>query len=91
VQSEFRRPCVHRWQGADNTCLTAPQLKTVETYYGGVKNSKGELIFSGQALGNAMRAQQPPANGPSGGTFDLVRLPTTMPISTGTTSISIEI
>src|SRR3989442_8587522 len=23
----------------DNTCLTAPQLKTVETYYGGVKNS----------------------------------------------------
>jgi feruloyl esterase len=26
----------------DNTCLTAPQLKTVETFYGGVKNSKGE-------------------------------------------------
>ncbi len=39
----------------DNTCLTAPQLKTVETFYGGVKNSKGELIFSGQALGNPLR------------------------------------
>jgi feruloyl esterase len=41
--------------GADtNTCLTAPQLKTVEQFYGGVKNSKGELIFSGQALGNPL-------------------------------------
>ena len=58
---------------ADNTCLTEPQLKTVETYYGGVKNSKGELIFSGQALGNAIGAQSPPANGP-GSTFDLVRI-----------------
>jgi len=58
---------------ADNTCLTEPQLKTVETYYGGVKNSKGELIFSGQALGNAIGAQRPPANGP-GNTFDLVRI-----------------
>jgi hypothetical protein len=30
--------------------LTPPQLKTVETFYGGLHNSKGELIFSGQAL-----------------------------------------
>jgi feruloyl esterase len=37
-------------------CLTEPQLRTVETYYGGLKNSKGEMIFSGQALGNPMRA-----------------------------------
>ena len=58
----------------DATCLTPAQLKTVETYYGGVKNSKGELIFSGQALGNAMTAQNGVgANGP-GGTFDLVRI-----------------
>src|SRR5688572_26037529 len=34
-----------------NACLTDAQMKTVETFYGGVKNSKGELIFSGQALG----------------------------------------
>ena len=58
---------------ADNSCLTDPQLKTVETYYGGVKSSKGELIFSGQAFGNAIGAQRPPANGP-GNTFDLVRI-----------------
>jgi feruloyl esterase len=38
---------------ADN-CLTRSQLKSVETFYGGLKNSKGELIFSGQALGNPM-------------------------------------
>jgi feruloyl esterase len=57
----------------DNTCLTAPQLKTVETYYGGVKNSKGELIFSGQALGNAIGAQRASNNGP-GNTFDLVKI-----------------
>src|SRR5262245_15248713 len=29
----------------DNTCLTAAQLKTVNSFYGGVKNSKGEMIF----------------------------------------------
>jgi feruloyl esterase len=37
-------------------CLSEPQLRTVETWYGGLKNSKGEMIFSGQALGNPMRA-----------------------------------
>jgi len=58
---------------ADNTCLTDAQMITVETYYGGVKNSKGELIFSGQALGNPIGAQRPSAN-PAGGTFDLVRI-----------------
>ena len=39
-----------------DTCLTKPQLKSVETFYGGLKNSKGELIFSGQALGNPLPA-----------------------------------
>ena len=57
----------------DNSCLTAPQLKTVETYYGGVKNSKGELIFSGQALGNAIGAQRSTGQAP-GGTFDIVKI-----------------
>ena len=56
-----------------DSCLTDPQLKTVETYYGGVKNSKGELIFSGQALGNPIPALQPNPNGP-GGVFDLVKI-----------------
>ena len=41
--------------GADgDTCLTKAQLKSVETFYGGLRNSKGELIFSGQAFGNPM-------------------------------------
>jgi len=57
----------------DNTCLTAPQLKTVETFYGGVKNSKGELIFSGQALGNAIGPQLGTNQAPAG-VFDIVRI-----------------
>jgi feruloyl esterase len=55
------------------SCLTDAQMITVETFYGGVKNSKGELIFSGQALGNPIGRTQPSAN-PAGGTFDLVRI-----------------
>jgi feruloyl esterase len=50
--------------GSDgDNCLTKAQLKTVEMFYGGLKNSKGELIFSGQALGNPLPALRsaPPA------------------------------
>jgi len=57
----------------DDTCLTAPQLKTVETFYGGVKNSKGELIFSGQALGNPIPPQVGTDRAP-GVVFDIVRI-----------------
>ena len=57
----------------DGTCLTAAQLKTVNTFYGGVKNSKGELIFSGQALGNPIGALRGTNQSP-GGTFDIVRI-----------------
>jgi feruloyl esterase len=56
-----------------DSCLTDAQVNTVETYYGGVKNSKGQLIFSGQALGNPIPALQPNPNGP-GSVFDLVRI-----------------
>jgi feruloyl esterase len=62
-------------KGADaDSCLTAPQLKTVETFYGGLKNSKGEVIFSGQALGNPLPALRGPANGTPGGGYDTVRI-----------------
>jgi feruloyl esterase len=57
----------------DDACLTAAQLRTVNTFYGGVKNAKGELIFSGQALGNPI----PPLRGTNqapGGVFDIVRI-----------------
>ena len=57
----------------DSTCLTSAQLKTVNTFYGGVKNSKGELIFSGQALGNPIGALRGTNQSP-GGTFDIVRI-----------------
>jgi feruloyl esterase len=57
----------------DDTCLTTEQLKTVQTFYGGVKNSKGELIFSGQALGNPISASQDTNQGP-GVVFDIVRI-----------------
>jgi len=56
-----------------DSCLTDAQMKTVETFYGGVKNSKGELIFSGQALGNPIGAQRPTNQAP-GGVYDLVRI-----------------
>lgn len=57
----------------DATCLTAAQLKTVNTFYGGLKNSKGELIFSGQALGNPIGVLRGTNQSP-GGTFDIVRI-----------------
>jgi feruloyl esterase len=60
--------------GADSaTCLTAAQMRTVETFYGGLKNSKGELIFSGQALGNPIPALRG-ATGTPGGGYDTVRI-----------------
>jgi len=46
-------------KGAEsNECLTHPQLKAVEMFYGGVKNSKGEVIFAGQVLGNPLTPQR---------------------------------
>jgi feruloyl esterase len=56
-----------------DSCLTAPQLKTVEAHYAGLKNSKGELIFSGQAIGNPMPMLRSTNSTPGGG-FDTVRI-----------------
>src|SRR6266853_154019 len=40
-------------KGAEsNECLTQPQLKAIEMFYGGLKDKKGEIIFAGQVLGN---------------------------------------
>jgi feruloyl esterase len=41
-----------------NECLTQPELKAVEMFYGGLKNSKGEIIFAGQVLGNPLTPQR---------------------------------
>jgi feruloyl esterase len=48
-------------------------LKTVDTFYSGVKDSKGHLIFSGQALGNPIPALRGTNQAP-GGVFDIVRI-----------------
>jgi feruloyl esterase len=57
----------------DDTCLTAAQMRTVETFYGGVKNAKREMIFSGQALGNPIPPLRATNQAP-GGVFDIVRI-----------------
>jgi feruloyl esterase len=60
--------------GADtNSCLTPAEMKTVNTFYNGVKNSKGELIFSGQQITNPLPALAPPTGVPGGG-YDTVRI-----------------
>jgi feruloyl esterase len=53
--------------------LTTAQLQTVEMFYSGLKNSKGELIFSGQAIGNPLPALRG-VNGTPGGGYDTVRI-----------------
>jgi feruloyl esterase len=56
-----------------DACLTPPQLKTVENFYGGLKTSKGELVFSGQALGNPLPNLRSTNSTPGGG-WDTVRI-----------------
>src|SRR5438094_1500031 len=57
----------------DDTVLTSVTLRTCNTFYGGVKNAKGELIFSGQALGNPIPALRGTNQAPVG-RFDIVRI-----------------
>jgi len=55
-------------------CLTEPELRTVETFYGGLRNGAGELIFSGQALGNPLPALESSQEGPGTFTLDTIRI-----------------
>jgi len=59
---------------AGDSCLTPGELRTVETHYGGLRNSKGELIFSGQALGNPIPALAGATAMPGAGAFDSIRI-----------------
>jgi feruloyl esterase len=60
--------------GADgDDCLTRAQLQTVLTFYDGLRNSAGELIFSGQALGNPLPTLASTNQTPGGG-WDTVRI-----------------
>jgi feruloyl esterase len=55
-------------------CLTPGELRTVETYYKGLRTSDGELVFSGQAYGNPIPAMPASQDGPSPFTFDTIRI-----------------
>jgi feruloyl esterase len=57
-----------------DSCLTAGELTTVQNFYGGTKNSKGELIFSGQAISVRLPALAVPQGTPGGGAFDSIRI-----------------
>jgi len=55
-----------------SVCLTPAQLETVETYYAGERFTNGELIFSGQAMGNPIPPLQGSAEGPGAFVFDTI-------------------
>jgi len=59
---------------AAGLCLTEPQLRTVQSHYGGLKNSRGELIWSGQPLGNPMPALSSSNETPNAFAFDTIRI-----------------
>jgi feruloyl esterase len=59
---------------AGDSCLTPGELKTVETHYNGLRNNKGELIFSVQALGNPIPALAGTTGTPGAGAFDSIRI-----------------
>lgn len=60
--------------GAGDSCLTPGEMRSVQTFYGGLRNSKGELIFSGQALGNPLPALISSPDGPGSFAVDSIRI-----------------
>jgi feruloyl esterase len=60
--------------GAGDSCLTPGELKSVQTFYGGLRTSQGELIFSGQAYGNPIPAMESSQEGPGAFAFDTIRI-----------------
>ena len=57
-----------------DTCLSPGELTSVQTYYGGLKNKKGELIFSGQALGVPLPPLMAANTPPNPFAFDSIRI-----------------
>ena len=56
------------------SCLNPQELATVEEFYDGVHYANGELVFSGQALGNPIPALQGSPDGPNPFAFDTIRI-----------------
>ena len=59
---------------AGDSCLTPGELKTVHTFYEGLRTSDGELVFSGQAMGNPLPALASRSEGPGSGLTDSIRI-----------------
>jgi feruloyl esterase len=59
---------------ASDSCLTPGEQRTVQTFYGGLRNSEGELVFSGQAYGVPMPALASSQDGPNPFAFDSIRI-----------------
>ena len=57
-----------------DSCLTPGELKTVHTFYEGLRTSDGELVFSGQALGNPIPALESRAEGPGANLTDSIKI-----------------
>ncbi len=57
-----------------NACLTPGELRTVETFYNGVKTSAGETIFAGAAVSVPMSPRASRTEAPSPFVFDTVRI-----------------
>lgn len=58
---------------ASPTCLTEPELKTVNIVYGDVKTKKGEVVWTGYPLGTEPGSLRNVPTAP-GGTFDVIRI-----------------
>lgn len=57
-----------------DSCLTPGELRTVNTFYDGLRTADGELVFSGQALGNPLPALVSRSEGPGENLTDSIRI-----------------
>src|SRR5690606_4139252 len=60
--------------GQVDGCLTAGELRTVETFYSGLRTADGEAVFAGQAISVPLRPMPSRADGPSPFVLDTVRI-----------------
>ena len=59
---------------ATDRCLTPGELRSVQTFYGGLRLGNGELVFSGQAYGNPIPPLPSSQEGPGVFAFDSIRI-----------------
>jgi tannase/feruloyl esterase len=57
-----------------DSCLTPAELKTVHTFYEGLRTSDGKLVFSGQNIGNPIPALASRPEGPGDNLTDSIKI-----------------